>query len=66
MGHDRGVGKRRVDVTMIAVPDRSDVVFDSGIDLGRAILHRLLGIGDGREDVVIDLNSLGGILRLIA
>ena len=51
---------------MIAIPDHLDVVRDRVVELRRAILHRLLGVGDGWEDLVVDLDGLGGILGLIA
>ena len=64
--HDIGVAERLCDVAAILVIRERDVVGPLGMNGGSAGRERLLGVGDGAQRLVFDLDGIGGVAREIA
>src|SRR4051794_1344069 len=63
----RGFGECRIgggEIRRVVVPVKHEVAGDSVEELWRARLQRGARVGDGGQGLVIDLERLGGILRL--
>ena len=64
--HRVGFGKALVGIAGIERALEGEIVAERGVDHGRCRVERGFGVGDGAEDLIVDVHQRAGVFRLRA